>query len=62
MKKELILFFPIFYLYLLIFSLTWKSCSFWKRRLTDVEEKVSTYLSIICIADKKKRQNLQVSQ
>ena len=27
---------------------------FLKRRLTDVEEKVSTYLSIICIEDKKK--------
>ena len=54
MIRELILFFPFFYLHLSIFSLTWKSCSFWKRRLTDVEEKVSTYLSIIWIEDKKK--------
>ena len=30
---------------------------FLTRRLTDVEEKVSTYLSIICIEDKKKDKN-----
>ena len=46
--------FRFFYLYLSVFSLTWKSCSFWKRWLPDVKEKVSTYLSIICIEHKKK--------
>ena len=45
MKRDLIFSSRFFYLYLSIFSRTRKSSSVWKRRLTDVEAKISTYSS-----------------